>query len=129
MDELEGLKAKSTDLEECCRLLNDEKYNLLNERSDLVSQLESVEEKLSNLEKMFTKLEEKYTDAEKDKETIDNQVEELCTGGEEASLFAMDIFKMYEKYAHKKGWKFKVVDIAQSDLKGYKVHISFISAH
>ncbi|KAK7308857.1 hypothetical protein RJT34_05141 [Clitoria ternatea] len=75
--ELEGLKAKSTDLEEFCRLLNDEKYNLLNERSDLVSQLESVEAKLSNLEKMFTKLEEKYADAEKDKETTDNQVEEL----------------------------------------------------
>lgn len=31
----------------------------------------------------------------------------------------------YEKYAHKKGWKFEVVDVAQSDLKGYKVHISF----
>ncbi|XP_057740676.1 peptide chain release factor 1, mitochondrial-like [Arachis stenosperma] len=42
------------------------------------------------------------------------------TSGEEASLFAMDIFKMYEKYAHKNGWKFEVVDIAQSDLKGYK---------
>ncbi|XP_015968824.1 peptide chain release factor 1, mitochondrial isoform X2 [Arachis duranensis] len=42
------------------------------------------------------------------------------TGGEEASLFAMDIFKMYEKYAHKNGWKFVVVDIAQSDFKGYK---------
>ncbi|MED6121815.1 hypothetical protein PIB30_033631 [Stylosanthes scabra] len=42
------------------------------------------------------------------------------TGGEEASLFAMDIFRMYEKYAHKNGWKFEVVDIAQSDLKGYK---------
>ncbi|KAF1892268.1 hypothetical protein Lal_00036630 [Lupinus albus] len=42
------------------------------------------------------------------------------TGGEEASLFAMDIFRMYEKYAHQKGWKFEVVDIAQSDHKGYK---------
>lgn len=42
------------------------------------------------------------------------------TGGEEASLFAMDIFRMYEKYVLKKGWKFEVVDIAQSDLKGYK---------
>ncbi|KAI9127818.1 hypothetical protein K1719_000811 [Acacia pycnantha] len=42
------------------------------------------------------------------------------TGGEEASLFAMDIFKMYEKYAHEKGWRFEVVDVAQSDLKGYK---------
>ncbi|KEH24445.1 peptide chain release factor 1 [Medicago truncatula] len=42
------------------------------------------------------------------------------TGGEEASLFAMNIFKMYEKYAHNKGWKFDVVDIAQSDMKGFK---------
>ncbi|ONK63059.1 uncharacterized protein A4U43_C07F10990 [Asparagus officinalis] len=42
------------------------------------------------------------------------------TGGEEASLFAMDIFKMYEKYSQKKGWKFDVIDIAESDLKGYK---------
>ncbi|KAL5583043.1 hypothetical protein UlMin_015485 [Ulmus minor] len=48
------------------------------------------------------------------------------TGGEEASLFAMDIFKMkvattrYEKYSQKKGWKFEVVDVTESDLKGYK---------
>ncbi|KAK7293838.1 hypothetical protein RJT34_16714 [Clitoria ternatea] len=75
----ESLKAVSTDLEEFCRFLNNEKYNFLNEKSDLVSQLESVEAKLSNLEKMFTKLEEKYADVEKDKETIDNQVEELRT--------------------------------------------------
>ncbi|KAH1164348.1 hypothetical protein GYH30_002409 [Glycine max] len=75
--ELEGLKAKSTDLEEFCKLLNDEKYNLLNERSILVSQLESVEAKLRNLEKLFTKLEEKYADSEKDKESTGNQVEEL----------------------------------------------------
>ncbi|XP_009402891.1 peptide chain release factor 1, mitochondrial isoform X2 [Musa acuminata AAA Group] len=42
------------------------------------------------------------------------------TGGEEASLFAMDIFKMYEKYSQKRGWKFDVIDIMESDLKGYK---------
>lgn len=29
----------------------------------------------------------------------------------------------YEKYAHKNGWRFEVVDVAQSDLKGYKVHV------
>ncbi|XP_027359698.1 protein NETWORKED 1A-like [Abrus precatorius] len=75
--ELEGLKAKSTDLEEICKLLNDEKYSLLNERSILVSRLESVEAKLSNLENMFIQLEEKLADVEKDKENTDNQVEEL----------------------------------------------------
>ncbi|XP_020086674.1 uncharacterized protein LOC109709035 isoform X3 [Ananas comosus] len=42
------------------------------------------------------------------------------TGGEEASLFAMDVFKMYEKYSQKNGWKFDVVQIMESDLKGYK---------
>ncbi|KAF9595143.1 hypothetical protein IFM89_037430 [Coptis chinensis] len=42
------------------------------------------------------------------------------TGGEEASLFALDIFRMYEKYAHKQGWKFDVVDIMESGLKGIK---------
>ncbi|KAF0927570.1 hypothetical protein E2562_034370 [Oryza meyeriana var. granulata] len=42
------------------------------------------------------------------------------TGGEEASLFAMDIFKMYEKYSQKNGWKFDVIDIMESALKGYK---------
>ncbi|CAJ1925986.1 unnamed protein product [Sphenostylis stenocarpa] len=75
--ELEGLKTKSSDLEEFCKLLNDEKCNLLNERSILVSQLENVEAKLSNLERMFTKLEEKYADSEKDKESTCNQVQEL----------------------------------------------------
>ncbi|XP_013632004.1 PREDICTED: peptide chain release factor 1 isoform X1 [Brassica oleracea var. oleracea] len=42
------------------------------------------------------------------------------TGGEEASLFAMDIFRMYERYSQKKGWQFDIVDITESDMKGYK---------
>ncbi|XP_057509598.1 peptide chain release factor 1, mitochondrial-like isoform X2 [Actinidia eriantha] len=49
------------------------------------------------------------------------------TGGEEASLFAMDIFKMYERYSLKKSWKFEVVEIAESDLKGYKEASAAIS--
>ncbi|PON43222.1 Peptide chain release factor [Parasponia andersonii] len=49
------------------------------------------------------------------------------TGGEEASLFAMDVFKMYEKYSLKKGWKFEVVDVTESDLKGYKEASAAIS--
>ncbi|KAI4965332.1 hypothetical protein ZWY2020_054785 [Hordeum vulgare] len=43
------------------------------------------------------------------------------TGGEEASLFAMDIFKMYEKYSQNNGWKFDTIDIMESAVKGYKV--------
>ncbi|KAK1398693.1 hypothetical protein POM88_008556 [Heracleum sosnowskyi] len=49
------------------------------------------------------------------------------TGGEEASLFAMDIFKMYERYSQKSGWKFEIVDITGSDLKGFKEASAAIS--
>ncbi|KAL2622076.1 hypothetical protein R1flu_002281 [Riccia fluitans] len=42
------------------------------------------------------------------------------TGGEEASLFAMDIFKMYERYAQKNSWRFEVLDVTETDLRGYK---------
>ncbi|XP_073064614.1 peptide chain release factor 1, mitochondrial isoform X2 [Primulina eburnea] len=49
------------------------------------------------------------------------------TGGEEASLFAMEVFKMYDKYSLKKGWKFEVLDLAESDLKGYKEASAAIS--
>lgn len=49
------------------------------------------------------------------------------TGGEEASLFAMDIFKMYERFSHNKGWTFEVVNIAESDLKGFKEASAAIS--
>lgn len=33
----------------------------------------------------------------------------------------------YERYSQKKGWKFDIVDITESDMKGYKVCIVFIS--
>ncbi|KAE9611265.1 putative transcription factor bZIP family [Lupinus albus] len=75
--ELEGLRAKSSSLEDFCNLLNNEKHSLINERSILVSQLESVEARLGNLERRFTKLEDKFSDAEKDRENKINQVEEL----------------------------------------------------
>jgi len=42
------------------------------------------------------------------------------TGGEEASLFAGDLFRMYEGYAAHRGWKFEVLEGHESDLKGFK---------
>ncbi|KAH9318745.1 hypothetical protein KI387_020514, partial [Taxus chinensis] len=51
------------------------------------------------------------------------------TGGEEASLFAMDLFKMYERYAQKRRWKFEVVDVTESDLRGYKEACAAISGN
>jgi len=42
------------------------------------------------------------------------------TGGEEASLFAADLFRMYSRYAQAKGWQAEVIDSNQSERGGFK---------
>jgi peptide chain release factor 1 len=42
------------------------------------------------------------------------------TGGEEAALFAGDLFDMYKRYCDRKGWKLSVLDASPSDMGGYK---------
>ena len=42
------------------------------------------------------------------------------TGGLEASLFAGDLFRMYSKYAAKKGWKVEVIDKHIAEIGGFK---------
>jgi len=48
------------------------------------------------------------------------------TGGLEASLFASDLFKMYEKISHKKKWDIEVISISKSDAGGLKEVIAAI---
>ena len=48
------------------------------------------------------------------------------TGGLEASLFASDIFKMYEKVSHKKKWLMEIISISKSDAGGLKEVIATI---
>jgi peptide chain release factor 1 len=47
-------------------------------------------------------------------------------GGDEASLFAQDLFRMYSRFAEKKGWKFEVVDTSYSPIGGLKEAIGEI---
>ena len=42
------------------------------------------------------------------------------TGGEEAALFASDLFGMYQRYATKYGWRFEVLEISETGIGGYK---------
>lgn len=42
------------------------------------------------------------------------------TGGDEASIFAGDLFRMYTKFCEKKGWKTDVVDVNEGTSGGYK---------
>ena len=48
------------------------------------------------------------------------------TGGLEASLFASDLFKMYEKVSHKKKWILELISISRSDAGGLKEVIASI---
>ena len=42
------------------------------------------------------------------------------TGGDEAALFARDLYEMYKHYAEDKGWKVEVLDLSATELGGFK---------
>lgn len=49
------------------------------------------------------------------------------TGGDEAAIFAGDLARMYQRYASKKGWNFKILDFNKTSLDGYKSLVAQIS--
>jgi peptide chain release factor 1 len=49
------------------------------------------------------------------------------TGGDEAALFAADLFRMYTRYAEQHGWKTEVIGVSENDLGGYKEIVASIS--
>jgi len=51
------------------------------------------------------------------------------TGGDEASLFAVDLLKMYTRYAENHGWKVEVVDYSETGVGGYKEVIALVKGH
>ena len=48
------------------------------------------------------------------------------TGGDEAALFAGDLFRMYERYAAKQGWKVEIASASEGSMGGYKEIIAEI---
>ena len=49
------------------------------------------------------------------------------TGGDEAALFAADLFRMYSRYAELHGWKVEIISISENDLGGYKEIVASIT--
>ena len=47
------------------------------------------------------------------------------TGGEEAALFAYDLYRMYTAYAEKQGWRTEIVSLNETELGGFK-EVSFL---
>lgn len=49
------------------------------------------------------------------------------TGGDEASLFAGDLARMYQRYATKRGWRFSVLDASESGARGYRTLVAEVA--
>jgi peptide chain release factor 1 len=49
------------------------------------------------------------------------------TGGEEAALFASDLFRMYQRYAAEHRWKFEIMELSDTGIGGYKEAIATVS--
>ncbi len=87
------------------------------EMSDLKKKLENLEQEIDNIQNPF------YEEYQK------NCIIEIRAGagGNEATLFAADIFRMYTKFIEKKKMKYEVLSSHPSDLGGYKEIIFLVS--
>jgi peptide chain release factor 1 len=109
------LKKVSTQIEE------DEKIKAQSDDKELV---ELAKAEIEEFKDRKTKLEEKLRAQliPKDPNDSKNTIVEIRagTGGEEAGLFASDLYRMYIKYSEKKGWKTEVLSSNPTGLGGFK---------
>lgn len=107
-----------------------EAEEILNESSDAEMvemaklQLEEVSEKLPQLEEEI-----RFMLIPKDPEDAKNAVVEIRagTGGDEASIFAGDLYRMYTKYCQNRGWNTSVMDYNEGTSGGFKEIIFEVS--
>lgn len=104
--------------------------NNLNEAQEIIADgsdaemVEMAKMELDEAKAAIPVLEEKirFMLVPKDPEDAKNCVVEVRagTGGDEASIFAGDLFRMYEKYCSSKGWSTSVVDVSDGTSGGFK---------
>ena len=90
---------------------NEEMIDLAKKEQDLLVQQLNVSK--DNLKKLMLP---------KDEDDDKNVILEVRagTGGDEAALFASDLFGMYQKFSSRLGWKFEVMQISEIGIGGYK---------
>jgi len=113
------LKNRITEAEE---LIAKEKDSEMLEMAKM--QLEEAREALPDLEESI-----KMLLIPKDPEDSKDVVMEIRagTGGDEASIFAGDLYRMYAKYCESRGWKTNIIDLSEGTSGGYKeIHFEVI---
>jgi peptide chain release factor 1 len=92
---------------------------------------EMAKEELAELQKRKDEMDEEIRVLliPKDPQDAKNSILEIRagTGGDEASIFAGDLYRMYQKYCESKGWKFETVDITEGTVGGFKEVIVNVS--
>ena len=104
------------ELSDLSELLDDKETD--NEiKSIAVNEMNALKEKVTNLEKNI-----QFSLLPKDKDDVRNVIIEVRagTGGDEAGLFAADLFAMYDKLSIKNKWKFEVMEVSETSVGGYK---------
>ena len=114
-----------------------ELQRLRTEQSDLQSMLDDPEMR-DMAEEELAQIKARLPDAERDmairllpKDAADDRSAMLevraGTGGDEAALFAGDLFRMYQRYAEAHGWKVELISASESEVGGYKEVVASIS--
>ena len=92
---------------------------------------EMAEEEFAQLKEKVPELEEKLQVMLLPKDLADNKNAILeiraGTGGDEAGLFAANLFRMYQRYAENRKWKFELLSLNETGIGGYKEAIASIS--
>ncbi|ECL7894768.1 TPA: peptide chain release factor 1 [Listeria innocua] len=110
----------------------DETKELLGEKLD-DEMREMAKEEFAELQKEKADLEErlKLLLVPKDPNDDKNVILEIrgAAGGDEAALFAGDLFRMYSKYAESRGWKVEIMDANPTGIGGYKEIIAMMNGN
>ncbi|MFH1995517.1 MAG: peptide chain release factor 1 [Candidatus Omnitrophota bacterium] len=123
MDEYERYLRLDGELKEAERVLSEDGHDndfielARDEKNIVAASIQEVKEKIEQL--LYEK------DADSDRNVILEV--RAGTGGLEAGLFAADLFRMYTKFASKKGWKTEMIDSNPSEKGGFKEVIFSIS--
>ncbi|MDP3384601.1 MAG: peptide chain release factor 1 [Phenylobacterium sp.] len=111
-------RAEAPDLEQMAASSDREMAGLARE------ELAELHERLPELERQVALLL-----APKDKDENASAILEVRagTGGDEAALFAGDLFRMYQRYAQTRGWRVEIDSVSEGEVGGYKEIIAAIT--
>jgi peptide chain release factor 1 len=89
-------------------------------------ELDSVQQKIAQMEEKLT-----FLTLPRDPNDQKNVIVEIRagTGGEEAALFAMDLYRMYTRYADRAGWKHEILSATESATGGFREVIMLVEGN